>query len=153
MLLNGQKRKELFRKLAGSPFQMKEGGSGIWRGEGKYPAREALSLFFAACPLAWYCLPFRGGESLHMYLVVIPWHGADGVQCTKGIHWDIGNCGESLRGELTAVPEYPLVGVIRPNWDGKEQVNNVCSSVLVHPQERELRKPWNWGRISRESAQ
>ena len=107
----GHQRKEFFWKRADAPFQMEEGRGGIWREEGESQTREASYLLLADRPLAWHCLPARGGGSLQMQTVVILGHGVDGVQCPKISHWYLSNCGESLQGELPATPEQPLVGL------------------------------------------
>ena len=101
----GQKRKEFFRKLSDAPFQIKEERGGILREESESLSREASYLFISDRPLAWHCMSDRGGEYIQMHLVVIPGHGADGAQCPKVIHWDLGNCGESIWGDLPATPK------------------------------------------------
>ena len=132
---------------------MKEGSGSIWWEEGKSQERVASSLFVCARPLAWRHLTAGGGDSLQMYPVVLPGHGANGTQCPKGSHLDIGNGWESLRGELPAAPQQHPVLVVGPNWDIEEQVEDVCSSVTVHPQDCELSQPRDWGRLSREADQ
>ena len=93
------------------------------------------------------------GESFQMYLVVILGNGAEGVQCLKGRHRDLGNCGESLQGEVPTAPKQPPVGVVGPAQDREQLVKNVCSSVPVHTQEHDLVQPQDFGCIGREAAQ
>ena len=88
-----------------------------------------------------------------MHPLVLPGHGADGAQCRKGGHHDLSDGGETLWGELPAAPEQPPIGIIGPDQDGEEQVKDMRSSVPVHPQERQLRQPRDWGRLGCEAAQ
>ena len=68
-----------------------------------------------------------------MHPVVILGHGAESAMRPKGSHQNLGDCGESLRGELPATPKNPSVGVVGPDRDREEQVYNVRSSVPVEP--------------------
>ena len=83
-----------------------------------------------------------------MQPVVIPGHVDDGAQCLKGSHQDLGNCGESLRGELPVTPEQPPLRVVGPDQDGEERVKNVFSSVLFGPHEHEICNPRDGGHLS-----
>ena len=104
---------------------MEKGRGCIWREEGESPSGEASSLFLADTPRAWPRLPARGGDSLQMHPVVIPGHGADGAQCPKGSHRDLGDHGESLRGELPATPDQPPFGLGGTDQDREERVLNL----------------------------
>ena len=86
-----------------------------------------------------------------MNSVVHPGHGADGAQCREGGHRDLGDGGEPLCRELPAAANQPSVWVIRADRDGEERVQTVCSTVLVDPQERQLRQPRYRGRLCREA--
>ena len=132
---------------------MEEGSGGIRRKEDESPTGETSSVFLVVHPLAWHRLPARGGDSLQVHPVVLLVHGADGAQCLKGGHRDLCDGGESLCRELPASAKQPSVGIIRADRDGEEQMQDVCSSVLVHPQERQLRQPWDRGRLGSEADQ
>ena len=88
-----------------------------------------------------------------MHPVVILGHVVDGVQFPKKSHRDLGNCEESLSGELPATPKQPPVGVVGPNRDGEERVKNVYSSVLVATRDHELCEPRDGGHLSHDAAQ
>ena len=98
--LTSQKGEKCFRKLADTPFQMEEGSGGVRRKEGESLAGEASSVFLMARPLAWHCLPARGGDSLQVHPVVLPGHGADGAQCREGGHRDLCDGREPLYREI-----------------------------------------------------
>ena len=104
---------------ADAPFRMEKGRVSIWREEGENPLGKDLSLYLASCPLAWRRLPYRGGDSLQMHLVVIPGHNAGGVPCLEGSHRYLGDRGESLSWELPATHKKTLVGVIGTDRDGE----------------------------------
>ena len=61
--------------------------------------------------------------------------------------------GEPLCREIPTSAKQPLVWVVVADRDGEEQMKNGCSSVPVHPQERQLRQPQDWGRLGGEAAQ
>ena len=119
-LSTGQKGEKFLCKLPDAPFQMEEGSGGIRRKEGESPTGETSSVFLVVHPLAWHRLPARGGDSLQVNPVVLPGHGADGAQCPKGSHRDLGDGRESLWEDLPVAPEQPPVGVLGPDQDGKD---------------------------------
>ena len=98
-------------------------------------------------------MPARGGGSLQVHPVFLPGHGADGAQCREGGHRDLCDGREPLCRELPAAAKQPSVWVIGADRDGEEQMKDVCSSVPVHPQERQLCQPWDRGRLGSEAAQ
>ena len=132
---------------------MEEGSGGVGRKEGESPTGETSSVFLVFYPLAWHRLPARGGDSLHVNPVVLPGHGADGAQCRKGGHRDICDGGEPLWKELPAAAKQPLVGIVGADRDREEQMQDVCSFVLVDPQERQLRQPRYRSRLCGEAAE
>ena len=143
----------MFGKLANAPFQRKEGSNGVRRKEGESLAGETSSIFLMVCPLAWHRLPARGGDSLQVHTVVLPGHGADGAQCREGGHWNICDGGEPLCRELPAATKQLSIWVVGADRYREEQMEDMCSSVPVHLQERQLRQPRDWGRLGCEVAQ
>ena len=45
------------------------------------------------------------------------------------------------------------IWVVGASRDGEEQIKEVCSSVSVHPQERQLCQPQDWGRLGSDAAE
>ena len=82
-----------------------------------------------------------------MDYVVVQRHGADSTPFQEGCHRDICNCGEPLRGQLSATPKQLMVWIVRTNRDGEQGVYNVRFSIPINLKKCQGHQYGDWGRL------